>query len=221
MIKLLQNNSYTFQTSELQTLYNIYGKFNITDNNILYIDDNNILYIDDIIIKIYKDPKYIGGSFWLSSIAMVLILQKYDKSFFNNKKILELGCGIALPSLYLSNFSNNITISDNNLDIIKDNIIYNNIKTKIINWDNVDCNEEYDIIIICDCVYKNTYNNLLNTVKKLLKKNGNLFIINPFRLHWDEFVYGLLENYDNIIIDNIKLFYNDKYYIDLQFISNK
>lgn len=90
MIKLLQNNSFTFQTLELQTLYNISGKFNIYENYITINDSK--LYIDNIIIKLYKDPKYIGGSFWLSSIAMLLIFQKYDKKYFENKKIIELGC---------------------------------------------------------------------------------------------------------------------------------
>jgi 2-polyprenyl-3-methyl-5-hydroxy-6-metoxy-1,4-benzoquinol methylase len=223
MIKLLQNNSFTFQTTELQTLYNISGKFNIYNDTYIIINDGK-LYIDDIIINLYKDTKYIGGSFWLSSIAMLLIFQKYDKKYFENKKILELGCGLGLPSIYLSKYSNNITASDNNIDIILNSINYNdisNIKTIFIDWDKINiCNNKYDIIIICDCIYKENYNNILNAIKNLLTDNGKIFIINPERLHWDDFVYGLLEYNDNIKLDDIKLFYNDKYYIDLHYISN-
>lgn len=117
MIRLLQNNPTTFQTTDGKTLYNLSGNFYLDNKSFLTINENK-LYIDNNIINIYKNTEQIGGSFWLSSIAMLLLLQKYNKEdFYNNKSILELGAGIALPSIYLSNFSNNITSTDDNISI--------------------------------------------------------------------------------------------------------
>ena len=226
MIRLLQNSPTTFQTDDLKTIYNISGKFSIDNDNYLTID-NNIINIKDEIYTFYRDSNHIGGSIWLSSIAMILYIQKNNKKNFENKKILELGAGIALPSIFLSKISEKIVSSDFDISITNVNIQKNNcnnIDVKQIIWSELDeeiiGNEKYDIIIASDCIYRNTYKILLNTIKKFMKQNGKLIISNAYRESLDDFIYGLLEIDSNVKIIEQKLYYNDIYYIDLFIIEN-
>jgi hypothetical protein len=199
-MKLLQCNSCIFQTDDLKTLYNLIGIFKF-DNTILEITPNHII-INDIILSYNKIPKQIGGSFWLSTIAMLLFISK-NKNIFKDKTILELGAGLALPSNYIQKVCNpkNITASD-----------YECLTNKIkhIDWNNLDDsdNTKYDIIIACDCIYRNSYSYLLQTIKKYLVKNGKLFIINPYRDGLDDFIYGIREFNHNINIKIENLIYS-------------
>jgi 2-polyprenyl-3-methyl-5-hydroxy-6-metoxy-1,4-benzoquinol methylase len=224
MLKIIQNSPNSFQSEDTKTFNDISGFFKINNNFKIIIDGNNII-IDDINIVIYKNNNHIGGNIWLSSLILILYLQEKNKNIFNNKKILELGAGTALLSMYISKISTNsiITASDYDISITNENIINNNLDniiTKKIDWNNLDNNdlEKYDIIILSDCIYRTTYKSLLLTIKKYLKPKGKIFISNADRENVDEFIYGIKEI--NSKIKNIKerLYYNDIYYIDLNII---
>jgi hypothetical protein len=222
MERLLQNSPMVFQTSDMKTIYNLNGLFSL-DNCHLKIDDNDTIIIDNIKLKIYKNPEHIGGSFWLSSIGMILYIKSLNFDF-SNKTILELGCGVALPSMYLSYFSNNITISDLDPSIGDINCKMNNIdtiKSKLISWSSLDSmdNSKYNVIIASDCVYRNTWRFFLDAIKKYFDKNSNgmLLICNPYRDGWDDFVYALSEYLPDISQFSKKITY-DNYYIELEFI---
>lgn len=225
MLKIIQNTPTIFQSEDTKTFNKISGYFYIKNNKNIITIDNNIIKIDDIIYNIYNDNKHIGGNIWLSSLALILNL---NKNIFNNKKILELGAGVGLLSMYISNISKSsiINASDYDISITNYNILqnkfnnYNNISINKIDWYNLDDNdnEKYDIIIACDCVYRTTYKSLLETIKKYLKPYGKLFISNADRENVDEFIYGLQEFDENIKVVKERLYYNDKYYIDINII---
>lgn len=225
MLKIIQNSPNSFQSEDTKTFNDISGFFSIEKNrkNII-INENNII-IDNINIIIYKNNNHIGGNIWLSTLVLILYLDKKNKNFFNNKKILELGAGTALLSMYISKISTNsiITATDYDISITNENIInnnFNNILTKKIDWNNLEDNdlEKYDIIFLSDCIYRTTYKSLLLTIKKYLKPKGKIFISNADRENVDEFIYGLLEINSKIKNKKERLYYNDKYYIDLNII---
>jgi hypothetical protein len=226
MDELIQNNALTFQTPNLKIIYNISGIFKWEDEAFQIIINDNIITIDNKQYIIYKNLNYIGGSFWISSIAMILFIQKYSEQF-KNKSILELGAGIALPSIYLSNYSNNITVSDIDLNVCSNSIILNHvdtiIKTKYISWSNLDISDTdtYDIIIACDCIYRNTSESLLETIKKYSHNKTTLYLYNAIRnSDCDEFIYALQELYSNITYNIKYLYYNNLFYIKLFEIQN-
>ena len=224
MLKIIQNSPNSFQSEDTKTFNDISGFFFINNNHKIIIDINNII-IDDINIIIYKNNNHIGGNIWLSSILLILYLQEKNKNIFNNKKILELGAGTALLSMYISKISKNsiITASDYDISITNENIINNNLDNiliKKIDWNNLDDSDldKYDIIILSDCIYRTTYKSLLLTIKKYLNPKGKILISNADRENLDEFIYGMKEINSEIKNIKEKLYYNDKYYIDLNVI---
>ncbi len=238
MKTMLQNNPNTFQTSDLKTIYRPQGKFNISsftkvtieikDHTLFVYNENNIKHK----YHIYENGSHIGGCFWLSSIAMMIFIDTH-KDYFKDKKILELGSGLGLPAMHisktcgpqfvtLSDIDSHITISSSNLNGVFEMA---NTEIKHIDWyDNqyVSDKNKYDVIIASDCVYRNTQNAFLQTIKKNLKDNGIFLFINAYREGLDDFIYSLQELYD-VTSEEIELRFtesenNNTYSIKLSFV---
>jgi hypothetical protein len=82
----------------METLHDLNGIFSM-DGELLTIS-NNTIYVDGCEIPFDVVSNHISGSFWLSSIALILFLKK-QKAFVKDKRVLELGAGLALPSKYI------------------------------------------------------------------------------------------------------------------------
>ena len=213
MINLLQNNPTTFQTSDMKTIIQPQGTFKINNYSMSVTTNDNYLYVNNNKYYIPVNISQIGGSFWLSSIAMIIYADK-NKNLFKDKRILELGCGIGLPGMYIAaNFSPKIVVlSDREIDTINlDNMKeLHNIKIKQIEWDvpQEQNFEEFDIVIASDCIYRYTQDSFLKALKTFTSES--FIIINPYRECFDEFIYKLQEIYD-ISIDEVELCFNDTY----------
>lgn len=211
MKTILQNNPNTFQTGDLKTVMRPQGTFNLANNlftSRINITDHTLTIISNDIKQtyfIYENPTHIGGCFWLSSIAMMLFIDTH-KDYFKDKKILELGSGIGLPAMHIAKTCTPkfVTMSDQDSYITKTSSDLNgmfelaNTEVKYIDWDNIsDIVEEdkYDVIIASDCVYRNTQQAFLQTIKTHLKNNGLFIFINAYRDGLDEFIYSLQEEY--------------------------
>jgi len=106
------------------------------------------------------------------------ILKKFK---FENKKILELGCGI---SPYLTELDGNERYG---LDLSKELIEKNNPKiAKFIQGDILKCSEyfhiKFDLIFLVGVIHhinKREHSHVLMEIKNILKKGGILLIIEP------------------------------------------
>lgn len=239
---IIQNSPISFQTHDMKTLTTLNGIFklenndfcvNIIGNNNIYSNcnenNNSTLNINGYEYLLIKEPWFIGGSYWLSSIAMLLYIEN-NKDLFINKKILELGSGLGLPGMHLARIcsKNRVTLSDIENTVTHDSLYvnnmanYDNINNCFIDWNNSDKhNEKYDIIIASDCVYRNTQGIFVDTIKNLLKNDGMLIMFNADRDGIDEFEYSCKELFENIIIETKKLILNDHYFIELLFFQAK
>lgn len=212
---LLQNNPNHFQCSDMQGLMSIQGSFRLEDHDqeILVFKDHIDIDGRRVGFQRHDGVTHIGGSFWLSSIATMLIMGEYLKNS-ESLKILEIGAGIALTSQYLQSAYPlcHVTVSDLDTDILPECL-----NTKCIDWDNLDSmdTEKYDVVIASDCIYRNTMHGVLDCVIKYLKPQGKVFVVNALRESVDEFGYAITEYVDNCEFTNIRLIYNNEYYTDL------
>lgn len=190
---VIQNNPVTFQTEDTHTFTNVDGTASAFGSE-LKIKENR-LTIGCLEMYLTRDSGHIGGSFWLSSIAMLLYIRS-NMHEFENKRVIELGAGTALPSMYLSKTCCDIVIaSDADLAPTITSLRHNPcavIPVKL-EWSG-DSHGLFDIIIACDCVYRGDNVAFTNAVLSHLAPGGTLYMINaPNREGFDECLYQLEE----------------------------
>ncbi|CAO3627307.1 unnamed protein product [Cunninghamella blakesleeana] len=117
-----------FQMAEQDTLDES-GTNNQDNDEILNM--LNLTGNSDLIKGVYEG----GFKTWECSIDLVQWLSNLPKQEITNKSVLELGCGSALPSLYLleKSFNNNVDVQDYNDQVIRlitlPNILLNTLLT--------------------------------------------------------------------------------------------
>jgi predicted nicotinamide N-methyase len=194
-----------------------------------------------LLLKEYSEAECgIGAGCWLSSIAMLSWLSdNYQKH--SASRVLEIGCGVALNSLYLacshSHAHTNITASDYKHTIgyaLDENKVLNGIDTSKVAYEVLDWNQcisetynpsetigAFDLIIATDCIYKSTATMFFNVIKHHLAKNGKLLLINPMetsRPGTDNLIYKLAEM-GEISVSHIAIQLNKKYTKPLIFVE--
>ena len=135
---------------------------------------------------------------WPSSIALSQYIAKSNK--LRDKEILELGCGVGLPSIIAKEQGATVTLSDfqeDALRIAELNWIVNFgelPRVMILDWRKPPSNLKYEIIIASDVVYEQSlFLPVLNTLKNVLADNGELYLSEPNRNVAREF-FGLLHS---------------------------
>ncbi len=232
MKQILQNNPNTFQTSDMKTLTHLHGFFWISR---LFEEDEKCkqlkAYLDEDSVSIGGDyhryrleiiPKHIGGGLWLSSIAMLLNIERL-RHIFTGKTVIELGAGLGIPCMHAAHYAKSVTLSDVDIDVTlisaSVNDFYGNVTARYINWD--DMNEQhlerYDIVVACDCIYRTTKKPFLNVVQQLLNSGGCFLMCNAIREGLDEFIYAMEEQY-RVTVEQQTLIYNDEYECELVFV---
>lgn len=128
----------------------------------------------------------ISGLVWPSGLVLAKIIDGLDT---NNKRILELGCGIAIASFVAAAKNADITASDYHPlveTLLKTNADANDIGSlKYVNGDwrqPISNIGKFDLIIGSDLLYEKEHANLLATfIDCHLNKNGRAIIIDPGR----------------------------------------
>jgi 2-polyprenyl-3-methyl-5-hydroxy-6-metoxy-1,4-benzoquinol methylase len=244
---MIQNSPFRGQAIDQETgkvidIVDFVGKFAVEDWGTISIDrlnnntrtftiDEGDLYV--VVQECDEDNGGIGSGCWLSSIAMLAWLSN-NKGKLQEKSILEMGCGVGLCSLALSQMvvSSAITASDYKVALAKafDNNIAHNVchvtpSFTVLNWN--DChkktftNNVYDLIIASDCIYKSTATIFKTSVMKLLAPGGTLIFINPLersRPGVDAFIYTLAE-LGTINVQHINVCMNGKHNITLMYVE--
>lgn len=145
-------------------------------------------------ITVYQGTKSAGGmagrtgvAVWNSGILLTRLLDNLcqaNPSLFNNKTILELGCGTALSSIAAAKLgASSVIATDANpevLQLAQRNIERNNVhevaKTAALQWGLMDASEydsAADIIIGSDLTYNSgSWVALAETMSTILKPNG-------------------------------------------------
>lgn len=126
------------------------------------------------------------GVVWPSSIVLAHLMDDFDTE---SKRILELGCGIALTSLLLNKHSADITATDYHPEVkafLDRNALLNG--DKAINFEQVDWaaeNDEldlFDVIVGSDVLYEDDHVELLaNFIESHAKPSCEVILIDPGR----------------------------------------
>lgn len=126
------------------------------------------------------------GVLWPSSKILATLMNNYN---IKDKRILEVGCGIALSSLVLNHRNANITTTDFNPEVQKflvENTRINHGKTipfECANWANADDTlGKFDLIIASDILYEQFH---LEDLSRFLNEHTNdsceIIIVDPGR----------------------------------------
>ena len=117
----------------------------------------------------------------LDEISSHFNLDKKKKSFLNNLKILDIGCGGGLISEPMARLGGNVTgidAAEKNIKVATIHSAESNLKINYINKSPEQLNEKekYDIILNLEVVeHVDNLNLYLQSCSKLLKKNGLMF----------------------------------------------
>lgn len=126
------------------------------------------------------------GVIWPSSIVLAHFISDYKT---NSKRILEVGCGMALSSLLLNKQSADITATDYHPEV--ENFLQRNTtlnEDKLIPFERVDWADKsdelglFDLIIGSDLLYEEEHIELLaNFINRHSKPNCEIILVDPGR----------------------------------------
>ncbi len=131
---------------------------------------------------------------WPSAIALTEFLQS-NSNYIKNKKVLEMGAGIGLPSLSIALQTKEILISDyipEAVTLIQKNIDYlqlKNAKATILDWNNVPETIFADTVLLSDVNYApDDFESLLLLIHQFLNNKSTIIIATPQRIMASPFV---------------------------------
>jgi predicted nicotinamide N-methyase len=139
------------------------------------------------------------GVLWPSSLVLGHYISDYDTA---GKRILEVGCGIALSSLLLNTQNEDITATDHHPEtglFLNRNALLNN--SEIINYERTGWLEKtdklgnFDLIIGSDLLYEDQHIKLLsNFIERHANASCEVILVDPGRGHKNKFSMQM-ENY--------------------------
>jgi predicted nicotinamide N-methyase len=146
-----------------------------------------------------KIPFPYWSKLWPAAKALALFIAQ-NPYLFHNKKVAELGAGLALPSFVVAQFASQVEASDyvtDSVELIKTNILLNglhNISARILNWNNLTESEYPEIVLLSDINYEpSSFEALFLLVSKLLSSSVTIFLATPQRMQGANFI-NLLQN---------------------------
>lgn len=170
-------------------------EFDKIDIHIRTLRDNQQFSDDDGIAEklgISSATWPLFGVVWPSSIVLAHLLLDVE---IQNKRILEVGCGIGLASLLLNHRHADITATDVHPEagkFLNLNVSLNKgqpIPFKRMDWeDNDDHLGEFDLIVGSDLLYEQNHAELLsNFIDRHSSVNNEVIIVDPGRRHHASF----------------------------------
>ena len=158
-------------------------------------------------VKLYYQQQQLHGNqvdfpywtrLWASSVAMAQMLVQQHQ-LLENKKLMELGAGISLPSFIAACYAESVIASDyiqEAVDLARANINQlglENIKAECFNWKTDRIDHALDILLLSDVNYDpSSFNYLIHLINQFLSTPGKIiFITTPQRLAGKEFIQSL------------------------------
>jgi predicted nicotinamide N-methyase len=131
---------------------------------------------------------------WASSDAIVQFLLE-EPGWIQNKKVLEIGAGIGVPSLSIATQAHKIIVSDyapEAVMLLQKNIEYlklTNVLAQQIDWNNVSEDLVVDTILLSDTNYEpHEHNNLVLLIEKYINTGSTIIVATPNRLSSNPFL---------------------------------
>lgn len=141
------------------------------------------------------------GVLWEAGVGLTQHLSKLD---LKNKKILEIGCGLALPSFLVTKMGGNIIATDFHADVPlflelnqKNNQIY--FPYKVMNWRNeIERTRTdlglFDLVIGSDILYESQHPmQVAEALIAFLKPGGKIILSDPGRAYIQKFITSMNE----------------------------
>ncbi len=143
------------------------------------------------------------GVLWPSSKGLCQFILGH-KELFKDKSVLEIGCGLALPSFFLktqfSSQETRIVASDFHRDVplfLKENFHLNNLEFSYLpmNWRSPpDTFEKFDIVMGSDILYEGRHPyEVCHALIHFLKPGGTILLSDPGRTYIQKFVSAMNE----------------------------
>jgi predicted nicotinamide N-methyase len=115
--------------------------------------------------------------------------------YIKNKRVIEIGAGIGLPSFAIAQHTAEIIISDyatEAVELIEKNIDHlglTNTKAMCLDWNDFPTNIKADIVLLSDINYApNDFNALQNLIQRFLAQGSTIIISTPERITASPFV---------------------------------
>lgn len=138
------------------------------------------------------------GVIWPSAVGLVEFISTLFPLRFEELRVLEVGCGLALPSLYLAKKGAQVTATDFHPEVpvfLKKNIELNRVKTlrfENMNWtENAEAlprNLLYDWVIGSDILYESQHPEpVARALASFVKPAGKILLADPARPYLQRF----------------------------------
>ena len=138
------------------------------------------------------------GVIWPAARGLTLHLSTFEKNTLSQMRILELGCGLALPSLFAAQLGAHVVATDFHPEVprlLELNMRKNqlsSIQYVELNWEKDDFSSlhgQFDLIIGSDILYEQRFpKSLSHSLKHLLAPQGQVLISDPGRPYLQSFV---------------------------------
>lgn len=134
------------------------------------------------------------GILWPSARALAGYVSAHETEL-KGKPILEIGCGLALPSMVASHYKLNVTASDFHPDVgafLARNLRHNSLELKYhrMNWREENPGLElFDVVMGSDVLYEPKHpGDVARGFMRLLKPGGEVWLADPGRGYLQRFV---------------------------------
>lgn len=139
------------------------------------------------------------GVLWPSSIALAEYLSENPK-LVRGKKVLELGCGLGLPSLVASHLGGDVLATDYHPDVeeyFQRNCRHSSIESKYkrLNWrEGTEDIGKFDVVIGSDVLYESKHaKEVAQGLIRFMKPNGMIILSDPLRAYLQKFLTAMKE----------------------------
>jgi len=178
-----------------------------TQDNLQYFNQDLNLWIPNLEqIKISYEQELINqpatpfpfwAKLWPASIALTDFLQS-NTHWVENKKILEIGAGIGLPSFSIATLAKEVLISDHAADAIVlmnkniNHLQLTNTSAACLDWNHFPNEIKADTILLSDVNYDpEQFEQLLNLLKRFIAEGSTIILATPQRIMGVPFVKSL------------------------------
>ena len=134
---------------------------------------------------------------WPSAVAMSAFLTA-EPQWTKDKRVLEIGAGIGLPSLIMAHHARETIISDHNSDaveLIRKNIAFaglKNVRALCLDWNHFPDDLESDTVLLSDINYApDQFAPLLKLIRQYLQQGAAVIISTPRRITASSFAEAL------------------------------
>lgn len=135
---------------------------------------------------------------WPSSIALSTFIIN-NSYFVKNKKVLEMGSGLGLPSLVAAQYGASVICTDMQeeaMEAVKASAVHHglhNLETRVLDWSSCTGDLDADTILLSDVNYEPAaLEELSRLLRRVLKKGMTILLSTPQRLVARNFVNSFL-----------------------------